>query len=404
VPDNNKKGQSIMKIQRFSIWYSALTHKLSVMVISLLILSIAGSTTFAGDKIQDNLRVNSKQKPDDEQHDSIHSVFEEFAPHFVDSLSQLIDIIVSNKLVKQLKLLEDKNDQLVGQIELYKESNRELERNLAEQHKVNKQNAILLGCIKDVSCRKLAVSLPLGDNVALEIVYVEGGTFKMGTEESDIEGLLRESENEEVMKELPAHEVTNPGFYIGKYEVTNEQYELFLVETGKNRRKKKSASTNWDKLPVNDVSLNDAKRFTNWLIKELHLEVKLPSEEEWEWAARGAQNSKYPWGDETPAQNGEYGRWGDLKGGTGTVKVGCCALGKSWCGAFDMSGNVSEWVENYYYAYPDDNSKQSEKKYVSRGGSYASKSVDVRTASRYVTNNDTGKPVVGFRILVQLCQ
>ena len=204
------------------------------------------------------------------------------------------------------------------------------------------------------------------------------------------------------MKERPAHEVTNPGFYIGQYEVTNEQYELFLEETTQNRRKKKSASIDWDTLPVSNVSLNDAIKFTKWLKGKLHLELKLPTEKEWEWAARGAQNSKYPWGNETPAQNGKYGRWGDLKGGP--VKVGSCELGKSWCGAFDMSGNVSEWVENYYYVYTGDNAAQSGKKYVSRGGSYASKIVDVRAASRYVTNNDTGKPVVGFRILVQLCQ
>lgn len=391
-----------MKIERLDKWYAIFTHKLGVIVISLLVLSIAGSTTFAGNKIQDTLRVNSKQKSDHEQYDSIHNVFEEFAPHLADTLSHLIDIIVSNKLVKQLKLQEDSNDQLVDQIKLFKEKIRELEGDLTEQSKKNERNDILIGCLKDVSCRKQAVSLPLEDNVALEIVYVEGGTFKMGTEEGDIEGLLHESENEEVMKELPAHEVTNPGFYIGQYEVTNEQYELFLEETAQNRRKNKSASIDWDTLPVSNVSLNDAIRFAKWLKNKLHLEVKLPTEKEWEWAARGAQNSKYPWGNETPAQNGEYGRWGNLKGGP--VKVGSYELGKSWCGAFDMSGNVSEWMENYYYAYSGDNAVQSGKKYVSRGGSYASKIVDVRAASRYVTNNDTDKPVVGFRILVQLCQ
>jgi toxoflavin biosynthesis protein ToxD len=309
--------------------------------------------------------------------------------------------LVLEKDNKELKKkIERLNKQIEKQIEIKKRAQKEHDNQLVGQHNTNEKSDSLFRYVFDMVYRKPIISLPLGEDVTLEIVYVKEGTFKMGTEASEKDGLFYESENEEVERELPSHEVTCQEFYIGQCEVTNKQYELFLKETGLEEHNEQSVGIDWGTLPVSNVSLNDAIKFIKWLKGKLHLEVKLPTEEEWEWAARGDKNLKYPWGNYYPELKEEYGHWGDKHGGP--VKVGSYEKGKSWCGSFDMSGNVSEWMGNRYYSYSDDSAARSTKKHVSRGGSYVSDIVDVRTSSRYIMNSDSGKPVVGFRIMVQL--
>lgn len=185
-----------------------------------------------------------------------------------------------------------------------------------------------------------------------------------------INGVLQVGRDDGKENEAPPHVVTLKAFYIGKTEVTNEEYQAFVVQTGH------AAPPSWnggtfpagsEKLPVTDVSWEDANAFAKWAGK------RLPTEEEWEYAARGSNpDNLYPWG----------AKWMDdaanvLKDGVGLNQlspVGQFAKGASPFGALDMIGNVWEWTSSDYKAYPGGTIKPPAAGYrnlkVIRGGSF----------------------------------
>jgi len=254
--------------------------------------------------------------------------------------------------------------------------------------------------------KKTDLSLQIGEGTSLEMVFVKSGKFLMGTEQDDLDELILNTKCRELQKEAPAHIVKVPESYIGKYEITNKQYELFLKETKSKRLegpKKRGNEKEWDSMPVVNVSWYDAVEFAKWLSAKLLLNVRLPTEEEWEWAGRGPKNLRYPWGNEKPKRKKEYGLWGEPFGKPD--KVGSYPKGESWCGAYDMAGNVYEWTYNPYYDYASETGNidtGQEKIYVTRGGSFANELFECRSASRYVLSPDTKKTNVGFRIVIPL--
>src|SRR5262249_24950691 len=156
------------------------------------------------------------------------------------------------------------------------------------------------------------------------MVYVPGGQFEMGRSNGD-------------EYERPAHIVIVEPFFIDRTEVTNEQYQRFVTETGHR------APTHWQngkftpgeaKLPVFNVSWYDANAYARWAGK------RLPTEAEWEFAARGADGRLYPWGN---AWNASVSNAGHANGGR-LVEVGHFPAGTSPFGALDMCGNVWEWT------------------------------------------------------------
>lgn len=182
------------------------------------------------------------------------------------------------------------------------------------------------------------VLLGSGDNVLAPpegMAYVKGGTFTMGTDDPKAE-----------VTNKPANEVRVGDFFIDINEVTNEDYLRFIQQTGY------SAPPHWkdgkfepgkEKLPVVQVSWDDAKSYAEWAGK------RLPTETEWEYAARGNKNVIYPWGNTWFPKycNSSV----DEKQGE-PVGAGTYRNGVSWCGLFDMAGNVAEWVEDSYKPYP----------------------------------------------------
>lgn len=171
------------------------------------------------------------------------------------------------------------------------------------------------------------------------LVEVPGGTFSMGA-------------NNGLANEKPLHSVTLGTYYIGKCEVTNEQFRRFVRATGH------QAAGNWEdyaerwgeKAPVVEVSWNDATAYCRWA------GLRLPTEAEWEWAARGPQGRTYPWGE-------SFDNWrivcstnsgGSREVGGQPKAVGSLPDGASWCGALDMTGNVCEWCSSRYRPYPYD--------------------------------------------------
>ncbi|MBQ1654603.1 MAG: formylglycine-generating enzyme family protein [Bacteroidales bacterium] len=250
-----------------------------------------------------------------------------------------------------------------------------------------------------------------------EFVFVEGGTFTMGCTE--------EQSNDCYNDEKPAHEETVKDFYIGKYEVTVEQFAKFIEETGYKTDAEKSDSSlicadgmksykkgvNWrfdsqgslyDKQeydhPVAHVSWNDAKEYCKWFSEKCGKEVRLPSETEWEYAARGgnlSRGSKYS-GSNVITEVA----WYDANSNYATQPVGKKKANE--LGIFDMSGNVYEWCSTWYSNFgseASDVNDEIENKYiVVRGGSSFLNEKFSRVSYRYSRTPSTCGGPYGFRL------
>ena len=205
------------------------------------------------------------------------------------------------------------------------------------------------------------------------MVSIPAGEFTMGSQDGDAD-------------EQPAHKVFLDAFSIDVYEVTVGQYAEFL-RSGEAR-----APLDWNtmnqsanqKRPVANVDWPDAAAYCKWAGK------RLPTEAEWEKAARGTDGRIYPWGNDPPTPlHANYGKMGSHDYGT-LAPVGTTEDGKSPYGIYDMAGNVWEWVSdwydnNYYKNSPSQNptgpSMGGFK--VIRGGSWTSSPRNLRSADRY---------------------
>ena len=174
------------------------------------------------------------------------------------------------------------------------------------------------------------LSLDLGDGVGMELVYIKPGTFMMGGE--------RTKDGRFECVEVPKHEVTiTRGFYLGKYEVTQEQYEAIM---GSNP----SQSTKHPHCPVDRVSVAEAKEFCQKLAEKTGLEVRLPTEAEWEHASRAGRDTKWFFGND-PARLSEYA-WFNGNADSKSHQVGQ-KKPNPW-GLYDIYGNVCERISDTY--------------------------------------------------------
>jgi formylglycine-generating enzyme required for sulfatase activity len=247
-------------------------------------------------------------------------------------------------------------------------------------------------------------TLPPAAAAATDMVLVAAGPFTMGAHGGEMDA-------------APPHRLYLPAYYIDRYEVTVADYRV-CVERGAcsepyagplaYRLDFEARYTNWDKpdrdhYPVNAVTWYQAETYCGWAGK------RLPTEAEWEKAARGADQRRYPWGDKAP----DCGRIAMDDGGDGcgqesTWPVGSFPGGASPYGALDMSGNVWEWVADWYeYGYYDrspavdplnDNPERRRSK-VLRGGSFADQNVRIHeTTNRLAYDpNMQYDYTVGFR-------
>lgn len=180
-------------------------------------------------------------------------------------------------------------------------------------------------------------------------------------------------------------------FYIDKYEVTNRQYAKFLSETG--HRKPKfwdNPTLNASDQPVVGVNWEDAETYAKWAGK------RLPTDIEWEKAARSIEGHLYPWGDEYDASLGNFNDDGKMDGNLDgyameTAPVGSFGKGISPYGLHDMSGNVWEWVTSVLdddvieeYTAKINSELTNGKVYTIRGGSWTNGPGDTRTTVFYI--------------------
>ncbi|MEZ4614724.1 MAG: SUMF1/EgtB/PvdO family nonheme iron enzyme [Caldilineaceae bacterium] len=226
----------------------------------------------------------------------------------------------------------------------------------------------------------------------MQFVPVSAGEFLMGSPD----GIGDDNEHPQV-------KITTDAYWIGLTEVTNAQYKHFIDDNGYNIKEWWTEAgwawrienniikpafwgdAKWDSpnQPVVGVSWYEATAYTVWLSNETDLEIRLPTEAEWERAARGSTGQSYPWGNDAPTgQLLNYNR--DIGQ---TTNVGSYPNGASPYGAFDMAGNVWEWTaspwttdyRNYRdIIYENDGSAGQ----VLRGGTWVSPSAYVRSTYR----------------------
>ncbi len=197
------------------------------------------------------------------------------------------------------------------------------------------------------------------------MIYIPAGEFIMGSEDVDTEGLAKEfgaRKGQYYEDERPVRKVYLDGFFIDKYEVTNKEYKAFVTATGytpPGTWENNTYEEGKDDHPVNNVTWYGAYAYCKWAGK------RLPTEKEWEKAARGPNGNRYPWGNEF-----DEGKANLTKGST--APAGSSETDKSYYGVFDMGGNVMEWVDDWYKPYPgnqSDNKEFGEKYKILRGGS-----------------------------------
>ncbi len=194
--------------------------------------------------------------------------------------------------------------------------------------------------------------------------------------------------------ESPLHVMTLPTFWMQRYEVTNADYSA-CVAAGRchepqDLRFIADADAAHD--PVVFVTWYDADAYCHWL------DERLPTEAEWEKAARGTDGRAYPWGNEASPDRLNAGLRFD-----GTSEVGSFPTGASPYGALDMAGNVWEWTADWYEAYPASTFRSDlfgEKYRVVRGGSWNHAIQDAQTFHRDIAHPARALAVVGFRCAV----
>lgn len=227
-----------------------------------------------------------------------------------------------------------------------------------------------------------------------EMVNIPAGSFTMGCKEGrdDVEGGCDDDEK-------PAHKVSISTFQIGKYEVTFDEWDA--CEQAKACPHADDSGWGRGKRPVINVSWDDiAQKYIPWLNQKTGKSYRLPTEAEWEYAARGGKESAYPWGQSIGKNNANCA--GDLCGEKFVYTSPVGSFSPNPFGLYDMHGNVWEWVSDWKGEYAaeqqqDPKGASSGSDRVLRGGSWGREPRVVRSAYRYSTPDGRGISV-GFRV------
>ncbi|KHD04912.2 hypothetical protein PN36_28765 [Candidatus Thiomargarita nelsonii] len=231
-----------------------------------------------------------------------------------------------------------------------------------------------------------------------QMVWIAGGYFQMG----DMNVTVTSFQGGGFDNEKPVHSVfITQDFGIGRYEVTFAEYDKFAQATGR----KKPDDEGWGRgnRPVINVSWNEAVAYTQWLATQTGKKYRLPTETEWEYAARGGTITNYWWGNTASHEYANYGKepWGALAKGKDrweyTAPVG--SFEPNQFGIYDTVGNIWEWTQDIYSDYSSSLSSEANSHRVVRGGSWSSGTSTCRAAIRGYNSPGAHASSIGFRLL-----
>ena len=231
-----------------------------------------------------------------------------------------------------------------------------------------------------------AISIPVKNGISIEMVKVEAGTFMMGA---------TSEMKDPYSDEKPVHQVTlTNDYYMGKYEVTQALWQAVMGSNPSNFK--------GDNLPVEMVSWNDCQEFISKLNSLTGRKFRLPTEAEWEYAARGGKKSRgYQYSGSRKISDVA---WYDRNSGSKTHPVGTKQANE--LGIYDMSGNVWEWCSDWYGSYSSSSQtnptgSDSGTGRVNRGGSFFDPARDCRTSFRStLVTSDIRSDVLGLRLVL----
>jgi formylglycine-generating enzyme required for sulfatase activity len=225
-----------------------------------------------------------------------------------------------------------------------------------------------------------------------ELVVVPVGEFDMGSNDFDFE--------------KPVHKVTiGKAFAIGRREVTFEEWDQCIASGGCRHRPDDRGQGRAER-PVTDVSWRDATAYASWLSQKTGQKYRLPSEAEWEYAARGGTKTAFWWGRDVGSR---FANCRDCGGDSGQAAVATGSFSANPFGLFDTAGNAAEWVQDCwndtYRGAPRDGSAWGSGQCgqrVLRGGSFDSQARYLRSASRFRYDTDVRYYANGFRVVREL--
>ncbi|WP_430014946.1 SUMF1/EgtB/PvdO family nonheme iron enzyme [Microcystis protocystis FBCC-A270] len=253
----------------------------------------------------------------------------------------------------------------------------------------------------------------LGNGITLEMVAIPGGTFTMGTEDEEIERLVKKFNWQGFRAERPQHRVTVSSFYMGRYPITQAQWKAIAatakididLETNPSRFK-------GDELPVERVNWYQATEFCKRLSRETKQEYRLPSEAEWEYACRAGTTTPFYFGETITGELANYRSSetyaGEAKGEYRQETTPVGQFPPNAFGLYDMHGNVWEWCadtwHDNYDGAPTDGSVWIENGDDNgsplRGGSWCNDPDDCRSACRSSNDRrDDNNSSNGFRVV-----
>jgi iron(II)-dependent oxidoreductase len=252
----------------------------------------------------------------------------------------------------------------------------------------------------------LAISSPSPQLVKPETVEIQAGSFSMGSRRSE----------DVAQGDWPLRQVYLEKYAIGKFPVTNEEYAAFVQDNYPNRSPRGVGWLNiypppkQGEYPVVGITWDDAWAYCEWLTQKTHCKYRLPTEAEWEKAARGDRDERlYPWGDEPSPGHKNFSS-------SQTHEVGKYPQNRSPFGCYDMVGHIYEWTATIWgydageahcaecvEKYDEDKIKEhADAFHVGRGGPVQDAALRLGCSVRYPFSRSTQDSKLGFRVVLEL--